>query len=169
MARRSVRHLRGQRRETDWFGFDFDATSQTGGGASILLSLNAAALAMRPFTVIRTHVELLVVSDQAAAIEVQAGAYGVAIVSDQANAIGVTAVPTPVTDISSDLWLVHQVFFADESNLTDRTKGGARYSIDSKAMRKVNADQDLVVVAENSSVGSGYTLFSGGRLLVKLH
>ena len=30
------------------------------------------------------------------------------MVSDQAVAVGVSAIPTPVTELSSDLWFVHQ-------------------------------------------------------------
>ncbi len=132
-------------------------------------SLNAAALAMRPFTIVRQHYELYVISDQAAAIEQQMGAFGVAVVSDQASAIGVTAVPTPITDLGSDLWVTHQIFMGDASTITDRSIPGARYSVDSKAMRRVNNDQDVVIVAELDTQGQGFILFAGGRFLVKLH
>ena len=170
MARNRFRNGRPTTpRLTEWAGITFSSTVFTATGGTILGSLNAAALALRPFTIIRTHVELFVLSDQSAAIEFQAGAFGMAVVSDQASAIGVTAVPTPVTDSDSDLFFVHQVFFADESNLTDRTKGGNHYSIDSKAMRKVNGDQDLIISAELSDIGSGFRLLVGGRFLLKLH
>jgi len=139
-------------------------------GASILSgSLNAAALALRPFTVVRTHLELMLRSDQAAALERQLVGIGMAIVSDQAVAIGVTAVPTPITDLGSDLWFVHQLMYCDESGLTDRSKDACQMSVDSKAMRRVEEGQDLIITVEASSISDGAILTSGGRILLKLH
>ncbi len=156
-------------RLTEWFELSAGGITSTAVGGTIVASLNAAALALRPFTVVRQYYELMVRSDQAAAIEVQVGAFGVCVVSDQASGIGVTAVPTPVTDAASDLWMLHQWFMADASTLTDRTIGAGHYSVSSKAMRKVNGDEDVVIVQEFDASGSGFTLTSAGRLLVKLH
>jgi len=166
------RRLRGGHsvRETQWIaaGGWTNITMTTSGG-TILFSLDAVGLALRPFTVIRSHFELLLISDQAAAIEVQLGAIGVCVVSDQASAIGITAVPTPITDAESDLWQTHQFYAADESNLTDRTKNGTHMSVDSKAMRKVNADEDLLTVVEMDTTGNGQILSVAVRQLIKLH
>ncbi len=167
MARSRMIRTRGKKRLSTWFSIDFDSTTFTVAGGSILSSLNAAALALRPFTVVRTHLEVMMISDQAAAVEFQAGAIGLSVVSDQASAAGVSSVPTPVTDIGSDLWFVHQVLYSDESNLTDRTRNASRYSIDSKAMRRVDGDQDIVIVGELSATGSGFVLFTAGRMLIK--
>ena len=161
--------VRARRRESLWIGLTFAQDTQTAEGGVIHYALNAAALALRPFTVVRTYMECMLVSDQAAAIENQACAFGWCVVSDQAFAIGITAVPTPVTDIGSDLFYLNKAMFADESNLTDRSKGGSKYSIDSKAMRKVNEDQQPIGVLEMSTAGSGIRFFSAGNMLVKLH
>ena len=170
MAIRRGRVIRAaSRRETVWFGFAFTSSTVTGAGGNILTSLNAAALALRPFTIVRTHMAYQVVSDQAAAIEVQAGAIAMAVVSDQAVAIGVTAVPTPVTDAGSDLFFMYRVFHGDESNLTDRAKSGTRFEVDSKAMRRVDVGEDIVQVLELSTSGQGFTFAGAGRMLVKLH
>jgi len=160
-----------QARMTVWGFLNPVDTTITAAGGTIVASLNAAALAARPFTVIRTHWEVMLRSDQAAAIEVQSAAVGCAVVSDQAVAVGVTAVPTPVTDSGSDLWYVHKFIFGDESNLTDRTRSATRLSIDSKAMRKVNEDQDIVTVVESgaATVGAGSIISLAGRFLIKLH
>ena len=167
--RGSRSRARSAKRETDWGSIDITSTTLAS-GAVIIGSLNAAALAMRPFTIVRTYVELYMISDQAGAVETQAAAYGVAVVSEQASAIGVTAVPTPVTDMASDLWFVHQVMFGDSSpGLTDRSLTGAHYQIDSKAMRKVNADEDIVFVLEQGGIGGGIIVKDGGRFLIKLH
>ncbi len=159
-----------QRRLTAWFEFPPGNVTLTAAGGTLSFSLNAAALAMRPFTVVRTRFELMLISDQAAAIEVQAAGFGIAVVSDEATAVGVTAIPTPITDMGSDLWFVYQLIYADESNLTDRTKGGTKMTIDSKAMRKVDIGQDIVVVSElAATVGGGAVLTLGGRMLVKVN
>ncbi len=159
------------KRLTSWFEFLPINDTETASGGTIIYSLNAAALALRPFTIIRTRWKYLVVSDQAAAVETQAGAIGMAVVSDQAVAVGVTAVPTPITDMGSDLWFLHEVFMGRESNLTDRAQPAFGGTIDSKAMRKVDIGQDLVVVSElSANVSSGgYVLSQGGRMLVKVN
>ncbi len=174
MARRG-QHARvvTQKRLTSWFEFQPNVTGLSAVGGTILFSLNAAALALRPFTIVRTRFLLGMSSDQAAASERQVGGFGMAVVSDQANAIGVTAVPTPISDMGSDLWFVHQLLYNDfvfgtgvgfEDNVL------AQYVIDSKAMRKVDIGQDLVVVAEFSSNGSGgFNITAGGRMLVKVN
>ena len=158
-----------QKRLTSWFQFLPVSATMVAAGGTIMFSLNAAALALRPFTVVRSRFELMLTSDQAAAIENQVGSFGIAVVSDQASAVGVTAVPTPHTDMASDLWFVHQNYFGDESKLTDRSTSATRISIDSKAMRKVDIGQDIVVVAEQSSLGGGEILFVSGRMLVKVN
>ena len=156
-----------QRRLTTWFQFaPVETTLTSSGAAAIVFSLNAAALALRPFTFVRTRFELKLRSDQAAAIENQTMGVGLAIVTDQAAAVGITAVPTPLTDLGSNEWMALQILYGDESNLTDRTRGATNATMDSKAMRKVEVGQDLVVVMENGS-GQGIIGSVGGRMLIK--
>ena len=166
MVRNRFRGRQAVRRESLWVGFAFSGVTQLAGGV-LTYTFNAAALALRPFTIVRTHMEFMVISDQAAAVENQACAFGLAIVSEQVVAIGVTAVPTPVTDIGSDLWFLHQVMFAKESNLTDRSQPANFYSVDSKAMRKVEDGSEMVGVSELSGIADGAILFSSGRILIK--
>ncbi len=152
-----------------WFGFEPTTVVLTAAGGTINFSLNAAALALRPFTVVRTHFDLYIISDQDAADEDQMGAFGIAVVSDQAVAVGVTAVPTPVTDMGSDLWFVHQIVLsAVKVAGTDLAFKGEKYSVDSKAMRKCSIGQDIVVVSEFDASGAGFRLLMGGRMLVKI-
>ncbi len=136
------------RRLTTWFQFQPAQTTLTTTGGTLVFTLNAAALALRPFTIVRTHFELAMISDQAAAIERQVAGMGIAVISDQASAAGVASVPTPITDMASNLWFVYKLLYADESSLTDRTRNGQYASIDSKAMRKVEVGQDVAVVVE---------------------
>ena len=160
-----------QARKTAWGSFpDVDATMATPGIAILVATFNAATLAVRPFTIVRTHLTIGLFSDQAAAIERQRAAIGLAVVSDQASGVGITAVPTPVTDAASDLWMLHRWAFADESEVTDRTRGATFLQIDSKAMRKVNADEDVVLVAESAlNIGAGAVMAIAGRFLIKFH
>jgi len=51
----------------------------------------------------------------------------------------------------------------------DVAKPAGLWSIDSKAMRKVNPDQDIMFVGELSTLSNGYIMVDGGRMLVKLH
>ncbi len=169
MARRDFR--RGavairKNRLTTWVGISFTQTTITTQTSVLVASLNAAALALRPFTVVRSHLVAMLRSDQAAAIEVQQAAVGLAVVTSQAVAVGITAVPTPVTDIASNEWLQHQVLFAHHQEVTDRAEPAEVYKIDSKAMRKVEVGQDLILVLENAAA-TGIVVNIGGRILVK--
>jgi len=169
MAVRRFRGGRGRstRRESTWLFFGPFSSTVTVAGGTLVASLNAAALAARPFTVVRMRFAVLAKSDQTAAVERAAGAIGLAVVSDQATAIGVSAIPTPITDAGSQLWFMHQMLF---SNL-DAGDGTSLYTIDSKAMRKVEVGEDIVAVAESGAgvFGDGMEILWGGRILVKDH
>ncbi len=114
--------VRGPRRQTAWFGFNFSEATLTSAG-TIIFTLNALALAFRPFTVVRTRLAFFLRSDQVAAIEDQAVAFGMAVVSEEADAVGITAVPIPMANIDSDLWFFHKVMFAGQYK--DSTSGFA--------------------------------------------
>ena len=71
--------------------------------------------------------------------------------------MGASAVPTPETDRASDLWFVYESLAGKLEVTTDvgRYEAGKWKEFDSKAMRKVDIGQDLVVVAEASGVSLG--------------
>ncbi len=172
MARKSgfVRRNNVMRRDTAWFFVTPVVTAIAGSTAVLISTFNAAALALRPFTIVRTRLGGWYGSDQDAATEEYGAAYGSCIVSDQASAIGVTAIPTPITDLGSDAWFLHMIWggrfeFNDATGFGDV---GQVISVDSKAMRKVDIGFDLVSVAE-ASLGTGSRINLGGRMLVKLH
>ena len=171
MARRHVGS--SQRRSTSWLPIPAQASTFSTTGGIILASLDAGELAKRPFTIIRVHLEVLVITDQLAADESQAFAVGMCVVSDQAQAIGVTAVPTPDTDLGSDLWFLHQFMFRDFAfgSAVGFDSGAQSRSIESKAMRKVNDDQDVLLVGElvANAAGTGFVVLIGGRVLIKEH
>jgi len=161
------------RRETVWFGLAEINTILAGANsATMFQTLNAAALALRPFTVVRTHINWFIRSDQTGALEAFQTGLGLAVVSDQAAAIGVSAVPTPYTDLGSDLWFFHQIqtwTFLFVSGIGVHPTGGSDRDFDSKAMRKVDVGQDIAITLENSALSLGSNNLTSGRMLVKLH
>ena len=166
--RRSFTQTRGAKRKSEWFQFQDVAVTNTGNSSTLVFSLNAAALAVRPFTVVRTHFAFYLESDQAAGHETQAASWGAVVVGDQAVLVGITALPLPDTDLGSSLWFAHKTMYADGVALTDVTTPGKYFEVDSKAMRKIEMGDDIVIVVENM-MSSGWTMRMAGRMLVKTH
>jgi len=109
-----------------------------------------------------------------AADESYDAAIGMCVVSDQALAIGVTAVPTPATDLSSDAWYLHQVLMGRLEFLTGGGTGLTPQMLtwekfESRAMRKVEDGFSDIGVVETSALSSGCTVHTWGRQLIKLH
>ena len=175
MARRFTRgrgRLGSVRRETLWlFASPFEQLLNAPSTAVLSGTLNAAGLALRPFTIVRVRGHLGIRSDQAASSEDYSGSLGYSIVSDQAAAIGVTAVPTPETDRGSDLFFVYETLAGHYEVLSAASSAetGHWKDFDSKAMRRVNEGQDLAITMETSSISSGAIMFESARILVKLH
>ncbi len=163
--------IRGARRATSWFDIEPAGVVLTVTGGTITHTMTATELAKRPFTVIRTHIFIHITSDQSAASENQFGAFGACVVSSQAAAIGVTAVPTPSIDAASDLWFLHGWFASSllfASAVGFDASDGRVFNYDSKAQRKVNDDQQIVLVAGLSGgVSSGIAVSIAGRMLIK--
>ena len=136
--------------------------------ASLILTLTAAELALRPFTIIRTRGFWHLRSDQIAANEPFGASLGIAVVSDQAVAIGVTAVPTPETDKESDLWLLMETLYGTAGS-TGENNLGIGGSFDSKGARKVEDGSDVAVVIETPSTSSSAIVHMSGRILIKTH
>jgi len=85
-------------RESFWFGGASTLSSIDSSGTLLLTQSSAGALELTPFTVIRTRGIITLRSDQIAVSEDQSVSYGHAVVSTQAVAIGISAIPTPITD-----------------------------------------------------------------------
>ncbi len=159
------------RRQMSWFGFTFANTTLASTNAvAIVHALNAAALALRPFTIVRTRGYWQVRSDQVGASENYGASLGFAVVSDQAVAIGATAVPTPDTDRGSDLFFVFEDLFSRfefVSGVGVESANGIRGSFDSKAMRKVENGEDVISVVECPTTSA--SILMAARMLIKLH
>jgi len=160
-------------RETAWASVDTSESVLSGAPTAVVInSAGAALLALRPFTVVRVRGIMHVRSDQAAASESFIADLGAAVVTDQAAAIGVTAVPTPLTDKSSDAWFVYEqiagrIDIGSGAGTGPPSLTSTWMQYDSKAMRKVEQDFDIVFVAENEIAGCN--LLHSARLLIKLH
>ena len=162
----------GAKRQTSWI--EIPPFSQAlNNAAAVILVMSADFLAKRPFTVVRTRMLNHIVTDQSVAEEIQIGAFGFCVVSEQAATVGVTAVPTPVSDAGSDLWYVHSPLISNfhfVSGAGFDSDAGHVYTVDSKAMRKVNEDQELLGVVEQEVTPSQGCIISGfGRMLIKEH
>ena len=167
VARRSFQRSPG--RLTEWFGDPF-VTGEVALAAStfvVISSLTAAGLAKRPFTITRTVGTLWVRSDQIAAIESFSGAVGGMVISLKASTTGATAIPDPVTEVSSDEWFMYQGFSAG-SRATSAYDDTVEYKFDSRAQRKVQDGEDFVFVLANASAAGGLLFNFTVRTLVKL-
>ncbi len=97
------------------------------------------------------------------------GAFGIGLVSQEAFIAGVTAVPEPFTDSDWGGWMV-MVPFAyniDFGSATSLYINSLQIEVDSKAMRKVEPNSVMVVVAE--SLTGAFDIADGTRLLQLLH
>jgi len=175
MARKSgfVRRGGSMRRETMWISIGASVvTLAAASAATLFTSLNAAGLALRPFTIVRTRGFWHVTSDQAAAAEGWGCSLGGAVVSDQALAAGINSVPTPELDRGSDLFFLHETQYGKLEFVSGVGifEAGSGKDFDSKAMRKVNDDQDIAMVVEVPAAGSSSAVVRvAGRILLKLH
>ena len=164
----------GPQRTSVWIFIATVEASLTGSPTAVLGgSLNAAALALRPFTIVRNRGIFQARSDQSVGTESFGADLGFCVVSEQAEAIGITAVPTPLTDKGSDLFFVYEQLFSTINvgsgvGTGVATMGGSVYKDwDSKAMRKVNEDEQVIFTLENEIAGA--IAIVSGRMLVKLH
>ena len=172
MARRSTRarFIRPPARTKMWIGSGVGGTVLAGNTLALVSTLSGGALLLRPFTIMRTRMDLLFHSDQQAADETPHGSYGKLVVTDTAAALGVTALPNP-SGINGDpeaAWFVWQAMSSAFLSSTEIGGEGWHYVIDSKSMRKVGPDDDVVTLVDMQD-GAGANLVSNGRMLIQLH
>ena len=99
------------------------------------------------------------------------GAFGIGIVTEPAFAIGITAVPTPITEISWNGWLWHTFFSVHDGDVSLAPNDGVRqrFMIDGKAQRKLGQDEVLMGVIEVVEIGAAtLNVFFDTRVLWKL-
>ncbi len=150
---------RGFRPAGEWTGLN--STVQTTVALSTKVLLGDLQVS-QPMTLRRIRGVCHIVSDQLTATEHEIGAFGACVVSEDANAVGATAVPGPVSDIGSELWVMYQPLIAQfnfVSGVGIDAHAGAWFNIDSKGQRKVTGDERVAFVVENASPSFGF-LFS---------
>ncbi len=169
MADRVVRGARPIRRFpkrlTQWIGSADQGVQSVATGATAILEQNAT---LGGTTIVRTRGIMSIAGQSGAADLVIKGAIGFGLVSDQAFAAGAASVPGPWSDPDWAGWFLWQAFrwqleFADATGrqLFDRI-----FQFDSKAMRKVGANETLVLVAESQT--GAFNIDMGYRILLKL-
>ena len=162
----------GARRETLWASVaPVSTTIAAANGTALILSGNDALLALRPFTIVRTRLEMHVHSDQAATSEFQHVALGVQVVGEEAVDAGASSLATPFAEQGSDLWMVYEELmnFQFFGSTVGFNNNGVSRTIDSKAMRKVQDGYDVAYMLEASSLSAGLICTVSGRFLIKLH
>ena len=105
MARRATRFVRPRKSTKVWLGAGIAATSLSASTAILFSSLTSGALALRPFTILRTRLILSVTSDQLSASEFAQGAYTHQVVTDSAVAAGIASIPTPLSETEADYYV----------------------------------------------------------------
>jgi len=171
MARRFSRahFVRPPKKTKIWIRAAFTATDIPSSTPVLISGLNPSGLALRPFTLLRTRMLLSVISNQIIATESAAGVFSDQVVTETASAAGIGSLPTPLSEANADFHVyqpyVTEFTFFDATGVDRFTQ---QYVIDSKAMRKVGVDDDMVFVAENQG-SDGVILAAQGRQLIQLH
>ena len=98
------------------------------------------------------------------------GAVGIGKVTDPAFQIGITAIPTPITEAEWSGWLWHSFFSVHDQDISLAPGPGyhQRIEIDSKAMRKLTSSEVFVAVVEVVEIGSlTIAMYLDTRLLIQ--
>ena len=173
MARRTrSRFVRPPKKTVMWIGDATTLVAVPGNSVVLLSTLNAAALALRPFTVMRTRGFVHWESDQVAASEQTEGIYGEIVVTDSATTAGIASIPDPLSDPTASWFVFEPVFqrflFTDATGSHQYGGAGSVWRFDSKAMRKVGFDDDVAGVFVNGTA-SGANGLVNARTLIQLH
>ncbi len=155
------------KRVSTWVGSADQGAIAVASNATVIMQSNAT---LGDTTVVRVRGLLVVEPNVYTADKAMQGAFGIGIVSDQAFAAGAASVPGPWTDPDWGGWFVWQAWAGRLEFVTGtgvRVRDSAlEYQIDSKAMRKVESNETLIVVAE-SQVGA-VNISTPFRMLLKL-
>jgi len=156
---------RGPKRTSTWVGSADQGIVSVAAGATVIVESNATLI---DTTIVRTRG---LMTAQPASFGVDAmiiGAYGIGIVSDQAFAAGAASLPGPWTDKDWGGWLVWLpiAFRFEATTDVGRLLASVSMQMDSKAMRKVQANETVVTIAESQA--TAFDVTSVFRMLVKL-
>ena len=176
---------RSPRRLTSWANGPStaaDGSPQGSIGASTTVLAGTAVTALVDgLTIVRLRGELLIwLTTTAAASEGFNGAFGIAVANNDAVAAGVGSVMTPITNENWDGWMFHRYWnvfsggvisggVSADQDMINATSAVLRLEVDSKAMRKFPASDNLYACIETVESGTCAMNWSfNSRMLVKL-
>ncbi len=154
---------RGARLNKTWTGITFNKTTltvtqQSLGGVTIPEGGS-------DFTVLRTIGSILAVAVPNATADDDILALGVIVVQNAAAQVGGASLPGPLNDLGAD-WLWWEAIPLQSVAATAATENSRnlihRVAIHSKGMRKVHADQNVLLMAELSTGEMGAVTVNGG-------
>ena len=159
------------RRNVGWDRGPREAAVSLTASGNRVLGTGSQALS-QGLTLLRTRGEFMAfLSVGTSALDGFNGAFGICVVSENAFGVGVTAMPTPLTDASWNGWLYHHFFNVKVpgAGLIGDRDASVRFTIDSKAMRKVKQTDVIAGVLEVVEVGTAtLNVFVDTRLLTQL-
>jgi len=172
MARSRARFIRPPPRTKIWIGAGVGLTTLTANAVQLISVLSAGALLLRPFTILRTHMLFSFESDQDGTDERPFGTLAQIVVTETASGIGATAVPDPdpiAGNSDADWFLIQNMYHSvrDSGTPSMQAPFENQYEVDSKAMRKVGPQDDIVMMSSMNAFGAFVT--TQGRRLIQLH
>ena len=165
---------RSQRRKTAWTtGPDATALSFTGAASQGWTTGVAATVPGLTITRVRGYAEVLLTVSSVADGGFN-GAFGLGVTTLSAFNAGIASLPTPITDIDWNGWMVHQMFSLHTVTATIAdgvNEVTSRFEIDSKSMRKLPVDEMILfgAIEVEQELGAATLLFHANtRMLVLL-
>ena len=167
--------FRGQsrsRRNTDW-GFGVDMVNQIITTSTKILGTTSLTIGEQA-TLVRMRGHLHLICEVSGGVDNGFnGAAGIALVNSDAFAQGINSIPGPQTDSNWDSWIWHSFFDVRTitATIADGVNAGVahqRIEIDSKAMRKWDPAETLVLMVEAVENGTATLRINcDSRLLLK--
>ncbi len=156
MARRRPMRFPQTARKTTWIGPADGAFADVASNAGLLVQIfDPQGSGMMAPTVVRTRGEVAIRPSDGVIVDLEVvGAFGLCVVSDQAAAAGIASIPVPFTDAQWDGWFVWRSFhYVQEAagTVANLVQNFRTLEVDSKAMRKVNTNETVCMVAESQS------------------
>ena len=137
----------GPRRNKSWFFIDGASTSMTADGTFALNGLSTSTQT----TVMRCLGEYIITPTSApAAADRCEVTVAIGVVSSDAFAVGASALPDPGSepDYPWLYWQSHALFFPTTDPESGAAAASVRHTFDVKSMRKINARESLILVAQ---------------------
>ena len=162
---RTFNQSRSPKRVPLWISSADQGYVTVGAGASVIHQSDAT---LPLTTIVRLRGILSVKAGTSGADQDLIGAVGMGIVSTEAFAAGAASIPGPFSNSDWDGWLWWQAYAMrwEFGTAVGQVVGSVQQVIDNKAMRKVGANEVVVVMAESQAAAAVVAI--NFRLLVKI-